>query len=140
MQSISWVLKLNYLLSGVALISHFALITFQRSLLSLIPFMWPIKSLTLWSIYFKSSWLLSFQTSKTSSIVTITIPLNSGNVSVISIGISIIKSTKKLRLLVSCLFYCAKIHRILARKTKVMTLLMLGKWYLKPQILKGINF
>jgi len=56
-----------------------------------------------------------------SSTVTLTIPLNSGNVPVISIGDFMRKSTKKPRLLISHLSYHAKIHGILARKTKVTT-------------------
>ena len=56
-----------------------------------------------------------------SSTVTLTIPLNFGNVPVISIGDSIRKLTKKPRLLILHLFDHAKIHGILARKMKVTT-------------------
>jgi len=57
----------------------------------------------------------------------LTIPLNSGNVPVISISNSMRKSTKKPKLLISLLSYYAKIHGILARKTKVTIFYMLVK-------------
>ena len=53
-QLLSLVLKQNYLLSDMALIKPRQLITSQRSLLSLTPFMWPGKSSTLCLICIKS--------------------------------------------------------------------------------------
>ena len=135
MLSMSQVLKLSYLPLGVALTSQFTLTMFQKLLSSLISFTQLEESKILQVIWFKPCQLLSFQTSVTSFIDMITIPLNSGNVQVISSGIFTVKSTKRPRLLILCHYFHARIHGILARKTKVMTSSKLGKWCSKPLIL-----
>jgi len=63
----------------------------------------------------------------TSSIDMITIPLNSRNVQAISSSFFTIKSTERPRLLILCHYFHARIHGILARKTKVMTPSKLGR-------------
>jgi len=63
----------------------------------------------------------------TSSINIITIPLNSENVQPVSSGFFMIKSTKRLRLLILYYYFHARIHGILARKMKVMISLKLGR-------------
>jgi len=63
----------------------------------------------------------------TSLIEAMTIPLNSGNAQVTSSGLFIIKSTKRPSSLILCHYFCARIHGILARKSKVMTLSNIGR-------------
>ena len=127
MLSMLQVLKPSYLLLDVALTSQFALTIFQKLLSSLIPFIQLKKSLILQVICFKLCQLLSFQTSATSFIDVITTPLNSGNVQAISSGIFMVKSTKRPSLLILHHYFCARIHGILARKTKVITSSKFGR-------------
>ena len=138
MLSMSQVLKPSYLPLDVVLTSQLASTIFQKLLSSLIPFTWLEKSLILQVIHFKPCQLLSFWTSVTSLIDTITIPLNSGSVQTISSGF-MIKLTKRPRLLILCHYFYARIHGILARKTKVMTSSKLGRWCFKLLILKGVT-
>ena len=127
MLSMSQVLKPSYLPLDVVLTNQFVLTIFQKLLSSLIPFMQLEKSLILQVIHFNSCQLLSFQTSVTSLIEAITIPLNSGNAQVTSSGFFMIKSTKRSSLLILYHYFCVRIHGILARKTKVTTLSNIGR-------------
>jgi len=123
----SQVLKPSYLPLDMALTSQFALTIFQKLLSSLISFTQLEKSLIPQVIHFKPCQPLSFQTSTTSSIDMITILLNSGNVQAISSSFFMIKSTKRSRLLILHYYFHARIHGILARKTKVTTSSKLGR-------------
>jgi len=123
----SQVLKLNYLPLDVALTSQFVLTIFQKSSSSLTPFMQLEESKILQVIHFKPCQPLSFQTSVTSLIEVMTIPLNSGNAQVTSSGLFMIKSTKRPSPFILHHYFHARIHGILARKSKVMTLSNIGR-------------
>jgi len=89
--------------------------------------MWLEESLILQVIHFKPCQLLSFWTFVTSLIEAMTIPLNSGNAQVVSSGLFMIKSTKRPSPLTLCHYFHARIHGILARKSKVTTLSNIGR-------------
>ena len=135
----SQVLKLSYLLLDVALTSQVISTIFQKSLSSLTPFIRLEKSLILQVIFFKPCQLLSFQTSMTSLIEVIIIPSNSRNAQVASSRFFTVESTKKPSLLTLRHYFCARIHRILARKTKVTTLSNIGRCCFKLLNLKKIT-
>ena len=139
MLSMSQVLKPSYLPLDVALTSQVVLTIFQKLSSSLTPFMWLEKSLILQVVLFKPCQLLPFRTSMTSLIEAIIIPLNSGNTQVTSSGFFTIESTKRPSLLTLCHYFHARIHEILARKTKVTTSSNIGRCYFKLLNLKGIT-
>jgi len=114
------VLKLNFSPLDAVSTKPQTVITFPKSLLSPISFMQPKESSTYLHIPFKSiqwPYLMSF---KNSSFNTRTIPLSSGNVPVVSNGLSTKWSTKKLRPSIPFRSSPAKLHRTSARRVKSM--------------------